>query len=50
MVSRGIGECCTDGIIDVRVTDVESKSNSSKDTHKVLAAHEREKKKKYLGA
>jgi hypothetical protein len=39
-----------DAIIDVRVTDVDVKSNRSKDPHKVLAAHEREKKKKHLGA
>ena len=40
----------TDCILDVQVTDNDSKSNRSKDPHKVLAAHEREKKKKYLGA
>ena len=40
-----------DCILDVRVTDVDAKSNRSKDPHKVLAAHEeREKKKKYLRA
>ena len=32
------------------LTDVDAKSNRSKDPHKVLAGHEREKKKKYLGA
>ena len=32
----------TDCIIDVRVTDVDAKSNRSKDPHTVLAAHERE--------
>jgi hypothetical protein len=37
-------------IIDVRITDVDAKSNRSKDSDKVLSAHEREKKKKYLGA
>jgi hypothetical protein len=47
---RGLWERGTDCIIDVRVTDVDAKSNRSKDPHKVLAAHEREKKKKYLGA
>ena len=40
-----------DCILDVLVTeDVDAKSNRSKDPHKVLAAHEREEKKKYLGA
>ena len=33
-----------------RVTNVGAKSNRSKDLHKVLAAHERKKKKKYLEA
>jgi hypothetical protein len=38
-------------IINVRVTDTDAKSNRSKKAHaKVLAAHEREKKKKYLEA
>jgi hypothetical protein len=36
--------------IDVRITDVDAKSNRSKDSDKVLAAHERDKMKKYLGA
>ena len=40
----------TDCIIDVRITDVDAKSNRSKDPDKVLATHEREKKKKYLEA
>jgi hypothetical protein len=39
-----------DAIIDVRVTDVDVKSNRSKDPCKVLADHECEKKKKHLGA
>ena len=47
---RGLWARGTDCIIDVRVTDVDAKSNRSKDPLKVLAAHEREKKKKYLGA
>jgi hypothetical protein len=46
---RGLWERGTDAIIDVRVTDVDTKSKRSKDPHKVLAAHEREKKKKYIG-
>jgi hypothetical protein len=37
-------------VIDVRVTDTDTKSNLSKDPAKVLATHEREKKKKYLEA
>ena len=36
----------TDCILDVRVTNVNAKSNGSKTLHKVLVAHEREKKKK----
>ena len=47
---RGLWACDTDCILDVWVTDVNAKSNRSKDPHKVLAAHEREKKKKYPGA
>ena len=38
----------TDCIIDVRMTDLDCNSNRSKDPEKVLAAHEREKKRKYL--
>jgi hypothetical protein len=34
----------------VRVTNLDCKSNLSKDPHKVLAQHERAKKKKYLEA
>ena len=37
-------------IIDVRVTDTDAKSNLSKDPAKVLEAHEKKKKKKYLEA
>jgi hypothetical protein len=46
---RGAGLCWargTDCIIDVRITDVDAKSNLSKDPARVLAAHEREEKKK----
>jgi hypothetical protein len=40
-----------DCIVSVRVTNVDSESNGSKEPHKVLAgAHELEKKKKRLGA
>jgi predicted transcriptional regulator len=47
---RGIWNRGTDCIIDVRVTDTDAKSNISKDPAKVLEAHEKEKKKKYLEA
>ncbi len=47
---RGLWARGTDCIIDVRITDVDAKSQRSKDPHKVLEAHEREKKKKYLEA
>jgi hypothetical protein len=47
---RGLWAQGTDCTIDVRITDVDAKSNRSKDSDKVLAAHEREKKKKHLGA
>jgi hypothetical protein len=40
----------TDCIIDVRITDVDAKSNLSKHSEKVLIVHEKEKKKKYLEA
>jgi hypothetical protein len=45
---RGLWACRTDCIIDVCITDVDAKSQRSKDPRKVLEAHEREKKKKYL--
>ena len=47
---RGLWAHGTDCIINVRVTDVDAKSTRSKDPYEVLAAHEREKKKKCLGA
>jgi hypothetical protein len=47
---RGLWSRGTDCTIDVRITDVDAKSNQSKDPDKVLLAHEREKKKKCLGA
>ncbi len=46
---RGLWARGTDCIIDVRITDTDSKSQRSKDPMKVLESHEREKKKKYLG-
>jgi hypothetical protein len=50
LLIRGLWARGTDCIIDVRVTDTDAKSNLSKDPAKVLANHEREKKKKYLEA
>jgi hypothetical protein len=47
---RGLWNRGTDCIIDVRVTDTDAKSNLSKDPAKVLEAHEKENKKKYLKA
>jgi hypothetical protein len=47
---RGLWERGTDCIIDVRITDVDAKSNLSKHPKKVLIAQEKEKKKKYLEA
>jgi hypothetical protein len=47
---RGLWACGTDCIIDVRIMDVDSKTQRYKDPHKVLEAHEREKKKKCLEA
>ncbi len=45
---RGLWARGTDCIIDVRITDTDAASNRSKDPLKVLANHEREKKRKYL--
>jgi hypothetical protein len=50
LLIRGLWACGTDCIIDVQVTDLDCKSNRSKDPHKILAQHERAKKKKYLEA
>jgi hypothetical protein len=47
---RGLWKIGTDCVINVRVTDTDAKSIRSKDPAKVLETHEREKKKKYLGA
>jgi hypothetical protein len=41
---RGLWWRSTDCIIDVRITDVDAKSNRSKDSDKVLEAHKQEKK------
>jgi hypothetical protein len=43
---RGLWAHGTNCIIDVRMTDLDCKSNHSKDPKKVLAVHKREKKKK----
>jgi hypothetical protein len=45
---RGLWERGTDCIIDVRITDLDSKTNWQKEPMKALAQHEKEKKKKYL--
>jgi hypothetical protein len=45
---RGLWARGTDCIIDVRVTNLDAKSNISRDPDKVLEAHEKEKRKKYL--
>jgi hypothetical protein len=47
---RGLWAGSRDCIIDARIADVDAKSNRFKDPDKVLGAHEREKKKKHLGA
>jgi hypothetical protein len=47
---QGLWAPGTDCIIDARITDIDAKSKWSKDPHKVLEAHKREKKKKYLKA
>jgi hypothetical protein len=45
---RGLWNRGTDCIINVRVTDIDAKSNLSKDPAKVLEAHEKEKKNRGL--
>jgi hypothetical protein len=47
---RGLWQKGTDAIIDVRITDLDAKTNISRSPMKVLAQHEREKKRKYLEA
>jgi hypothetical protein len=46
---RGLWSHGTDCIIDVRITDVDAKSNRSKDSDKVLEAHQREKRRNASG-
>ncbi len=50
LLIRGLFARGTDTIVDVRITDTDAKSYRSKDPHKVLAQHERKKKRKYLDA
>ena len=45
---RGFWARGTDCIIDVRVTNTDALSQRHKDPEKILAQHEREKKRKYL--
>jgi hypothetical protein len=47
---RGLWARGTDCIIDMRITDVDAKSNLSNHPDKVLIVHEKEKKKKYPDA
>jgi hypothetical protein len=47
---RGLWACVTDCLIVICITDVDAKSQRSKDPQKVLEAYKREKKKKYLEA
>jgi hypothetical protein len=45
---QGLWARGTDCIIHVHITDIDAKSQQSKDPHKVLEAYKREMKKKYL--
>ncbi len=47
---RGFWSCGTNCIVDVRITDLDSKSYLKKSSNKVLAGQEQEKKRKYLEA
>ena len=49
LLIRGFWTKATDLIVDVRITDTDSKSHQGKDPAKVLEQQEREKKRKYLG-
>jgi hypothetical protein len=42
--------CGTDYIMDIPITDIDAKSNRSKDSFKVLATHDHVKEKKYIEA
>ena len=48
LLIRGLWQKGTDGIIDVRVVNLDAASHSRKNPHKVLRAGEREKKQQYL--
>lgn len=50
LLIRGLWSTGSDSIIDVRVTNVDCRTQQDKDPEKVLATHEREKKKKYLAS
>jgi hypothetical protein len=50
LLIRGFWARGTDTIVDVQATDTDAKSYRSRDPHKVLAAQEREKKRKCLDA
>jgi hypothetical protein len=45
---RGLWQKVTDAIIDVRITDLDAKTDIYRSPMKVLAQHERAKKRKYL--
>jgi len=44
----GLWSSATDCILDVRIADTEAKTYQAKDPMKVLASHEKNKKKNYL--
>jgi len=48
LLIRGLWSRGTDCIFDVRITNTDAKTYKSKDPLKVLASHEKAKKKKYL--
>ena len=50
LLIRGLWSTGSDSIIDVRVTNVDCRTQRDKDPEKVLATHERAKKKKYLAS
>ena len=48
LMVRNLWRNGTSCVLDVRMCDTDAKSYRSRDPHKVLLSHEREKKKKYL--
>ena len=50
LLIRGLWSTGSESIIDVRVTNVDCRTQRDKDPEKVLASHERAKKKKYLAS